>query len=235
MVQYQVLWNYGPVAGTTWLSSRPLLSEQATGGASLPQHGSQELWFTTSQPPFLLAIPLKNWPMHSTRLSSSVFIEKTVLCPSRIRKYASSLIDALSLREEDDTEGAHAANRNGSRKDRRVSSSEIIFAPESSSAYKRPVVNPQSREALQRLLPPATRPRQRSLLRNEANPPELKPCGMQNQSPWGTGSSLRGTKLDLTLAQFQKKNSQADAFILQYLRQVCQLKITHHEKYTRIT
>lgn len=56
--------------------------------------------------------------------------------------------------EEDDTEAAHAANRNGPRKVRRLSTEQITFAPESSRAPKRPTVDPRSREALQTLQPP---------------------------------------------------------------------------------
>ena len=39
--------------------------------------------------------------------------------------------------EEDDADAAHASNRNGPRKQQRLSTEQITFAPESSSAAKR--------------------------------------------------------------------------------------------------
>ena len=120
--------------------------------------------------------------------------------------------------EEDDTEAAHAANRNGPRKVRRVSGSEITFAPEPSTTSKRPIVNPRSREALQTLQPPIQKSKTTRATAKRGSPPELKPRGMQNQSPWDAGSFLRGTKLDLTLAQFLHFSPKARAAMAEAIR-----------------
>ena len=120
--------------------------------------------------------------------------------------------------EEDDTEAAHAANRNGPRKVRRVSGGEITFAPETSIASKRPTINPRSREALQTLQPPILKSKTTRAPAKRGSPPELKPRGMQNQSPWDAGSFLRGTKLDLTLAQFLHFSPKARAAMAEAIR-----------------
>ena len=119
--------------------------------------------------------------------------------------------------EEDDAEATHAANRTGPRKVRRVSSNEITFAPESSSASKRPAVNPRSREALQTLQPPIQKTRAKPTTKRGA-PPELKPRGMQDQNPWDAGNFLRTTKLDVTLAQFLHFSPKARAGLAEAIR-----------------
>ena len=119
--------------------------------------------------------------------------------------------------EEDDTEATHNANRSGPRKVRRVSSNEITFAPESSSAPNRPRIDPRSREALQTLQPPIQKTKTRATAKR-GSPPELKPRGMQNQNPWDAGSFLRTAKLDLSLAQFLHFSPKARAALAEAIR-----------------
>ena len=119
--------------------------------------------------------------------------------------------------EEDDTDAAHASNRNGPRKQQRLSTEQITFAPESSSAAKRPRVDPRSREALQTLPPPIQKTKMRPTTKR-GSPPELKPRGMQNQGPWDAGSFLRTAKLDLSLAQFLHFSPKARAALAEAIR-----------------
>ena len=123
--------------------------------------------------------------------------------------------------EEEDAEAANTANRTGPRKLRRISTDQITFAPESSSASKRPVVDPRSREALQTLQPAIPKAKPRPATTRAAPrgaPPELKPRGMQGQNPWDAGTFLRSTKIDLSLAQFLHFSPKARAALAEAIR-----------------